>query len=81
MQQVWEEGRVAGEWQDAVVVSVPKKLDLRHCDNWQGISLLDVVGKIMARIMKERLEVIAGKVLPESQYGFRKEQGCVDMIL
>ena len=39
-----------------------------------------MVGKIIARIMKERLEVIAGKVLPESQCGFRKEQGCVDMI-
>ena len=62
MQQVWKEGRVVGEWQDAVVVSVPKKGDLRHCDNWRGISLLDVVGKIMARIIKERLEVIAGKV-------------------
>ena len=41
---------------------------------------MDVVGKIMARIMKERLEVIAGKVLPESQCCFRKEHGCVDMI-
>ena len=34
MQQVWEEGRVVGEWQDAVVVLVPKKGYLRHCDNW-----------------------------------------------
>ena len=76
MQQVWEEGSAMGEWQDAVVVPVPKKGDPRHCDNWRGISLLDMVG----RIMKERLEVIAGKVLPESQCGSRKERGCVDMI-
>ena len=41
---------------------------------------MDVIGKIMARIMKERLEVIAGKVFPESQCGFRKERGCVEMI-
>ena len=51
---------------------------LRHCDNWQG--LLDVVGKVIARIIKERFEVIADKVLPESQCGFRKERGCVDII-
>ena len=80
MQQVWEEGRVVGVWQDAVVVPVPKKGDLRHCDNWRGISLLDVVGKIMARIMKERLEVIVGIVLPESQCGFRKERSFVGMM-
>ena len=46
---------------------MPKKRDLRHCDNWRGISLLDVVGKVMARIIQERLGVIADKVLPESQ--------------
>ena len=35
----------------------------RHWDNWLGISLLYVVGKVMAETMKESLEVIAGKVL------------------
>ena len=34
----------------------------------------------MARLMRERFEVIAGKVLLESQCGFSKEHGCVDMI-
>ena len=39
-----------------------------------------MVGKILARIVKERLEGIADRVLPESQSGFRKGRGCVDMI-
>ena len=60
--------------------AIPKKGDLRSCDNWRGISLLDVVGKVMARIAKERLELIADRVLPESQSGFRKGRGCIDMI-
>ena len=80
MEQIWEGGCVVDDWKDAVVVPIPKKGDLRHCDNWRGISLLDVVGKIMARIMKERLDQIADRVLPESQSGFRKARGCVDMI-
>ena len=71
---------VVRDWQDALVVPIPKKGDLRCCDNWCGISLLDVVGKILGRIVKERLEVIADKVLPESQSGFRKGCGCVDMV-
>ena len=32
------------EWRDALLVPVPKTGDL-SCDNWQGISLLDVMGK------------------------------------
>ena len=80
MEQVWEEGCVVDDWRDAVVVPIPKKGDLRHCDNWRVISLLDVVGKLMARIVKERLEQIADRVLPESQSGFRKGHGCVGMI-
>ena len=54
-------GRVAG----CSSCPISEEGGLRHCDNWRGISLLDVVGKTMARIMKERLEVIAGKVLPK----------------
>ena len=54
--------------------------DLRCCDNWQGICLLDVIGKVFARIVKERLQVIAERILPDSQCGFRKKHGCVDMI-
>ena len=80
IRQVWEDGTVVRDWKDSLVVPIPKKGDLRHCDNWRGISLLDVVGKILARIVKERLEGIAESVLPESQSGFRKGRGCVDMI-
>ena len=30
---------------------VPKKGDIKLCDNWRGISLLDVVGKVLGRII------------------------------
>ena len=80
MEQMWEDGCVVDDWKNAVVVPIPKKGDLRRCDNWRGISPLDVVGKVMARIVKERLEQIVERVLPESQSEFRKDRGCVDMI-
>lgn len=32
------------------------------------------------RIMQDRLQVVAEKVLPESQCGLRKRRGYVDMI-
>ena len=63
-----------------MIVPVPKKCNLQLCDNWQGISLLDVVGKVLGRIIQERLQVIAEGLLSDSQCGFQREQGCVDMI-
>ncbi len=45
-----------------------------------GIALLNVVGKLVARIVQSRLQVVAEKVLPESQCGFRRGRGCTDMI-
>jgi hypothetical protein len=80
MKDVWHTGDVVKDWKDAEIVPIPKKGDLRHCDNWRGISLLDVVGKLFGRILQDRLQVVAEKVLPESQCGFRKGRGCVDMI-
>ena len=50
------------------------------CDNWQGISLLDVAGKLLGRILQERLQRVAERVLPDSQCGFCQGRGCVDMI-
>jgi len=78
--RVWREGCVFGEWRDALVVPVPKRGDLNVCDNWRGISLLDVAGKLLGRILQERLQLIAENVLPDSQCGFRQGRGCVDMI-
>ena len=80
IQHVWQKGTVVEDWRDAEIVPIPKKGNLKLCDNWRGISLLDVVGKVFARILQERLQKLAEKVLPESQCGFRKGRGCVDMI-
>ena len=80
LQRVWREGTVVEDWKHAELVPIPKKGDLKHCDNWRGISLLDVVGKVFARVVQERLQIIAEKSLPESQCGFQKGRGCTDMI-
>ena len=40
---------MVGDWKDAEIVPIPKKGDLKHCDNWRGISLLDVVGKVFCK--------------------------------
>lgn len=65
---------------DAVLVPIFKKGDLSVCDNYRGISLLDVIGKVFARVLQTRLQRVAEEILPESQCGFRKGRGTNDMI-
>ena len=74
MQDVWEVGAVVDDWKDAVIVPIPKTGDIRECDNWRGISLLDVVGKV------ETAGDNTERILPDSQCGFRQGRGCTDMI-
>ena len=52
------------------------------CDNHRGISLLLVAGKILARVLLNQLNehLEQSGLLPESQCGFRKDRGTIDMI-
>ena len=76
---VWREQRVPAEWRDALLVPVPKNGDLILCGNWQGISLLDVMGKLFARVLNDRLQLVVEEVVSDTQCGFRTGRGCVDM--
>ena len=49
-------------------------------DNWRGRALLDVVGKVVARVLQGWLQRLVEIELPKSQCGFRKGRGCIDMI-
>ena len=57
--RIWEERRVPKEWVNAILIPIPKKANLRSCDNWRGISLLEVTGKVVARIIQDRLQNLA----------------------
>ena len=53
------------------------------CDDHRGISLLSIAGKIIARVVLNRLSLHVqhnGVILPESQCGFRAGRGTTDMI-
>ena len=58
--------RVLKEWVDSILIPIPKKGNLRSCDNWHGIFLLEVMGKAVARIIQGRLQKLAERELPES---------------
>jgi len=66
---------------DANIITLYKnKGDRKDCNNYRGISLLSIVGKLFARIVLQRLQVLADRIYPESQCGFRSQRSTVDMI-
>ena len=70
------------EFKDASLVHLYKrKGNRRCCDNHRGISLLAIAGKILARVLLNRLlKHLEQDLLPKSQCGFREGRGTIDMI-
>lgn len=77
----WEEGSVPQDMKDAKIINLYKnKGDRGDCNNYRGISLLVIVGKIFARVALGRLQQLGERVYPESQCGFRASRSTIDMI-
>ena len=79
---LWEEERIPKIWIDATIIPIYKnKGEKSDCNNSRGIFLLSVAGKVLARIILSRLvSHVSELVLPETQCGFRKERGTIDMV-
>ena len=50
------------------------------CNNYCGISLLNIVGKLFAKVVLMKLQVQAERIYPEPQCGFRTKMVTIDMI-
>ena len=70
------------KWCVGSIVPIFKSGDKNEVNNYRGITLLSVVGKLFTKIMNTRLNKWAEKehVLTESQFGFRKSKGTTDCI-
>ena len=79
--QCWREGEVPQDMRDANIVTLYKnKGDRGDCNNYRGISLLNIIGKLFAKVVLMKLRVLAERIYPESQCGFRGKRATIDMI-
>nr|VZI27895.1 unnamed protein product [Spirometra erinaceieuropaei] len=81
-QEMWRQGEVPQDSKEAATGHLYKRKGNRQvCDNHRGISLLNIAGKIFARVLLNRLnEYLEQDLLPESQCDFRRHRGTTDMI-
>ena len=78
--QIWEQESFPIDWQEGIIVKLPKKGDLTDCNNWRGINILCVAMKVFCKIILERIVGPVDKKLRPEQAGFRAGRSCIDQI-
>ena len=79
---IFDNGIFPEAWSDGLMVPLHKKGNLKVLNNYRGITLLSVLGKLFTRILNNRLMSWAESygIYVEAQYGFRPRRGTVDSI-
>ena len=68
------------DMRDANIITLYKNKGDRSDCNYRGISFLSIVGKTFARVVLNRLQLLAERVYLEANCGFRAERSPIDMI-
>ena len=67
---------------DAKIITLfTNKRERSDYNNYRGISLLSVIGKVFAKVILIRLQKLAERVYPESKRGFRARRSTIDMVV
>ena len=81
-QFIWKSECIPERWGEGMIVSFFKKGDQEDPNNYKGITLLNVVGKLFNKVLNYRLLywLEEHNKLSESQAGFRFGRSCVDNL-
>ena len=71
---------VPAQWKERIIIKLPKKGDLRDCNNYRGIMLLSTPGKVLNRFLLERMTEAVDPKLRDQQARFRRNKSCADQI-
>ena len=77
-QKIWETKEWPKEWTQSLVIPLPKKGNLKQCQNYRTTSLISHPGKIMLRVILNRLKAKAEEVREEEQADFRPGRSTVE---
>ena len=78
--KIWEKEEVPAQWKEGIVIKLPKKGDLGDYNNYRGIMLLSEPGKVLNRVLLERMKEAVDPKLRDQQAGFRRNRSCADQI-
>ena len=69
--KIWQTGEWSTQWTQSLVITLPKKGNLQLCQNYRTISLISHPSKVMLKILLNRLQPEAEKIIAEEQASFR----------
>ncbi|KAG0729173.1 Transposon TX1 uncharacterized protein [Chionoecetes opilio] len=79
---VWQSGTIPPDWKRGLVVPIWKgKGDRQDCNNYRGITLLSVPGKVLAHLLLTRIRSHLVKYQRPQQSGFTPGKLTTDRIL
>ena len=79
---VWQSGTIPPDWKRGLVVPIWKgKGDRQDCNNYRGITLLSVPGKVLAHLLLTRMRSQLLKLQRPEQSGFTPGKSTTDRIL
>lgn len=64
----------------SLVITLPKKGDLKQCNNYRTLSLISHPSKVLLRIILNRLKPQAAEINAEEQAGFMAGRSTVEQI-
>ena len=80
--RILDTGKYPALWSFGLIVPIHKRDDRSKVENYRGITLLSVLGKLFTSILTNRLYnyMVQKGILRAEQGGFRKMHGTVDSI-
>ena len=78
--KIWHEETCPSDWKNGHITILPKKGDLSLCGNHRGIMLTSVPGRILSRIILNRIKRKVDEKLRPNQAGFRSNRSTIDQI-
>ena len=77
--KIWKKEQIPKKWKKGIIIKLSKKVKLKKCKNWRGITLLPIVSKVLGRILINRIRGVHHKLRKE-QAGFRARRGTIEQI-
>ena len=73
LEKIWKEEKIPEDWEEGLIIKIPKKGDLSNCINWRGVTLLSIPSKLLTRIILNKIQNTVEQHLRKKQAGFCKQ--------